>query len=64
MTAREMLEELMGTRCRCGGPKPPKKTFCTRCFFALPAAMRKNLYQRIGEGYETAYNAAVVRLGL
>jgi hypothetical protein len=63
MTAREMIIELTETRCCCGEPKPVKRSFCPRCYYVLPHAMRKNLYNRIGEGYETAYLAARNRLG-
>jgi ATP-dependent protease HslVU (ClpYQ) peptidase subunit len=33
-------------------------SFCRSCYFILPAKARKDLYSRVGEGYEQAYAAA------
>lgn len=54
-----LLEELAGKLCRCGGVKASKQTFCRFCYFKLPKAFRSALYKRVGEGYEEAYDAAV-----
>jgi hypothetical protein len=54
----QLYQELMGTTCRCGQPKDSKKTLCSRCYYKLPPVMRMALYQRMGEGYEEAYERA------
>ena len=57
-----LLKELIGERCRCGRAKRSRETFCGRCYFLLPKAIRSALYRRIGEGYEQAYSAAIAHL--
>lgn len=57
-TAREHIDELMGNQCQCGRSKQPRMTFCRRCYFRLPQAMRHALYQPVGGGYAQAYQAA------
>ena len=57
-----LISELAGEQCRCGKGKVPYKTFCVRCFGALPAATGHNLYRRVGHGYEEAYTEAVAFL--
>lgn len=57
-----LVRELAGAVCRCGRVKRHRQTFCTRCFQALPPALKRALYCRIGEGYEEAYDAAVAAL--
>lgn len=57
-----LVRELAGTTCRCGRAKRARQTFCSRCYFALAPPLRATLYQRIGEGYEEAYAAAVAAL--
>lgn len=62
MSARDvadLLRELKGTTCQCGADKKSMQTFCTPCFFHLPRHMRHALYDKIGEGYEEAYTAAL-----
>lgn len=54
-----LVQELKGSVCRCGAPKNGAHTFCGKCYFALPLNRRQALYQRIGEGYEAAYQEAV-----
>ena len=51
--------ELESEECFCGMPKVSGKSFCYRCFTALPHDMRRELYKRVGDGYEAAYDAAV-----
>jgi len=58
------IDELMSDECACGRPKWPKRSFCYRCYVRLPADMRRDLYKRIGDGYEAAYEEAVKWLQL
>ena len=55
---RELIRELMGTKCRCGEPKGRGMTLCRACYLSLSQEMRNELYKRIGEGYEDAYERA------
>jgi len=57
-------DELMSDECACGNPKQPSRSFCYRCYMALPGDMRRDLWKRLGEGYEEAYEAAVKYLEL
>lgn len=63
VTARELarlaVHELGRGQCRCAKPKHNRQTFCKACYYALPPEMRQALYNRVGEGYEAAYVAAV-----
>ncbi|MEE9609514.1 MAG: hypothetical protein V3U03_17390 [Myxococcota bacterium] len=61
-TRRELLEELQGRLCRCGGMKKSAHTFCRTCYFNLPPAERSALYHEFGDGYEEAYQTAVETL--
>jgi hypothetical protein len=54
-----VVYELSRQKCRCFAPKERRHTFCKHCYYALPFAMRRKLYDRVGEGYEAAYVAAV-----
>lgn len=60
--AVDLVNELEGTVCPCGGPKASRNTFCRTCYFTLPYDMRQALYRRIGEGYQEAYAAAIAHL--
>ena len=42
----------------CHGVKRPNNGFCPACYFSLPYSMRRALWQRFGEGYEAAHQAA------
>ncbi len=59
---KEIIDELMGTKCRCGANKKTQNTFCGVCFHKLPKPMKYALYKRVGDGYEEAYLAAVAHL--
>jgi len=52
-------KELTGNGCICGGEKKSGKSFCYTCFKALPEEHQKDLYKRLGSGYEQAYDTAV-----
>lgn len=57
-TTADLVNELAGTRCRCGRNKRPKQSFCSLCYFALPKWLQSDLYRTIGNGYEQAYQQA------
>lgn len=44
--------------CVCGVTKAKQNGFCRACYFSLPKAMQRPLWQRFGEGYEFAHQAA------
>jgi hypothetical protein len=53
------LESLRGTECpHCANHKGAMKSFCMSCFMKLPTNMRGALYNRIGQGYEGAFDCA------
>ena len=41
MTGHELTAELAGLRCRCGGVKMFRQTFCRRCYRLLPRALAR-----------------------
>ncbi len=47
--------ELASEECACGRPQRERFSFCVRCYNALPTEMKKTLWQRVGQGYEQAY---------
>jgi hypothetical protein len=53
------MSELMSNECWCGGPKKPRKSFCYGCYKRLRGDLQRDLYSRLGNGYEAAYEAAV-----
>ncbi len=55
-------EELFSDECFCGETKKPRTALCGKCYYRLPASMRKNLYLQVGNGYEDAYEEAVAWL--
>lgn len=55
---KSLMGELLGTQCRCGATKAKRTSFCRKCFYTLPRERRDALYQRVGQGYEQAYEAA------
>ena len=56
---RFYLEALKSNACQCERPKQRGQSLCRKCYWALPAHMRHDLYQKMGAGYEAAYDAAV-----
>ena len=51
--------EFMATECCiCHAVKRPKNGFCAACYFSLPKAMQRPLWQTFGDGYEDAHKAA------
>lgn len=56
------IQELRSEDCTCGRPKRPGFSFCYGCFQSLASSTRRDLYQKIGAGYEEAFEAAVQEL--
>ncbi len=54
--------ELNSEECICGRDKVPGNSFCYTCYKSLPGDMQRALYQRMGGGYEAAYDEAVLML--
>ncbi len=46
----------------CQGHKQPSQTMCRRDYHRLPAATKRALYDRVGEGYEEAVAQAMAVL--
>jgi hypothetical protein len=53
------IREFRSNECTCGNTKRPGSAFCSTCFMKLPCTYRMATYQRMGEGYEEAYENAV-----
>jgi len=52
------LEMLKSEQCLCERGKKPGKAFCYGCYKRLPYRMQEDLYKRVGQGFEEAYEAA------
>lgn len=55
-------DELFSEECFCGKNKKSKMSFCYSCYRSLPRSMQRDLYRRMGDGYEEAYDDAVTWL--
>ena len=53
------VEELKSTECQCGEYKNRGRSVCLACWRKLPRDIQVDLYSRIEDGYEEAYEAAV-----
>ena len=53
------ISELTSTECQCGREKKRGKSVCRLCSCKLPHDIRMDLYSRMGDGYEEAYEAAI-----
>ena len=53
------IKELRSEECFCGKAKKRGWSFCYLCYRSLPRDMQRDLWRRIGFGYEEAYEAAV-----
>lgn len=51
--------ELKSEECQCRKTKQRGRSLCYHCYQALPDDMKKDLYQKLGDGYEKAYDDAV-----
>ena len=59
MTHEEIWDDFLSKTCRvCGANKIQMQSFCRGCYRRLPSPMRQSLWQRFGEGYEEAFEAA------
>jgi hypothetical protein len=54
----QAVQDLQSDTCKCGQKKRKYQSFCSVCYFHLPAQMRQNLYYGVGSGYEEAFTAA------
>jgi len=52
-------DALTSTECQCGKSKKPRYSLCYTCYKSLPKDMQRALWQKMGQGYEQAYDAAV-----
>lgn len=60
---RQLILSLNSQICpACGKNKKRGQTFCGGDYHALPVAFRKALYNRIGWGYEQAFDDALLSL--
>ncbi len=55
---RFYIDELRSDECQCGNWKKPGHSFCYKCYRSLPGHYQQDLWQRMGDGYEQAYDAA------
>ena len=53
------LSELKSNECFCGKTKKTGYSFCFYCFKELSSDIRKRLYDKVGSGYEEAYDDAI-----
>lgn len=53
------IREFKSNECVCGKTKKPGSAFCYSCFMKLPYTYRMATYQRMGDGYEEAYENSV-----
>jgi hypothetical protein len=65
LDSRELVRSLYSDVCpACGGSKASGHSVCyRRCWRRLSKDLRGKLYQRIGQGYEAAFLAAMTTLG-
>lgn len=55
-------DALMSEECQCGGTKKPGYALCFSCYHSLPKDLQRDLYSRIGDGFESAYDAVILFL--
>lgn len=56
------VSEFRSEECQCGRTKQPLRAFCYQCYSSLPPAKQEALYQKFGQGYEQAYDDALIFL--
>jgi hypothetical protein len=60
-----LIQSLRGDLCpMCAKSKRPAQTMCPACYAKLPGQLKKDLYKRVGAGYEQAVEAAMTSLGV
>lgn len=57
-----IIREIRGKECRCGQKKQVGRSFCSACYYSLLQKDRDALYRPFGEGYEEAFQAALLVL--
>jgi tRNA(Ile2) C34 agmatinyltransferase TiaS len=63
--AQDLVRSLQSPVCPfCGGSKKRAQTACRSCYFSLPKDLRFALYDRMGSGYEAAFERARAALGV
>ena len=61
--ARRLVQSLRSAECpACAGSKKSGMSFCYACYRDLPKGMARALYKRVGQGYEAAFDTAVLHL--
>ncbi len=64
MNTHECIRSLNSTLCpACGARKQRSRTLCSPCYHGLPQALRRALWDRVGDGYEQAVASALRHLG-
>jgi len=64
-TTMDLIKSLRSTKCpSCSSRKKPHQTLCGGCYRLIPRAAQQALYNRVGEGYEEAFEAAMTHLGV
>jgi hypothetical protein len=53
------VDSLLSVVCQCERDKKRAYSFCYQCYNKLPLEMQRNLYCKMGDGYEEAYDMAV-----
>lgn len=65
LTEEELIASLQSEICpACGRSKMFGQTLCRKQYNLLPREMQRALYQRLGEGYAEAVDAALSHLGV
>ena len=53
------IDVLKSEECQCGRTKRARTSLCYRCYSSLPKDLQRDLWLRMGDGYEEAYDKAV-----
>lgn len=64
MNDLEMIRALSSKRCVCGKNKGKGMSHCRTCYHSLPPEQKRALYNRVGQGYEEAYEKSIETLGI
>lgn len=56
------ISEFRSEECQCGRTKQTRRSFCYQCYASLPPVKQKALFQKFGQGYEQAYDDALLWL--
>jgi hypothetical protein len=60
---KQLISSLRSVLCpACRRAKKPHNTLCYACYQSLPQPLKKALYNRVGHGYEQAFNDAMLSL--